>query len=153
MTGQPGAGKTTLAKLLINYLQDRQPSCKRCNRKVFHVDGDNLRALTSNQNYTKDGRIQNIDNAQKIAHYLHNEGIDVVVSVVSPYRDQRESFKTILGKDIIEVYVHTTQVRERDHFKTDEYEPPVQDFLDINTTEDSEDQSLAKILKEINVQA
>lgn len=153
MTGQPGAGKTTLAKLLINHLQDGQLSCKRCNRKVFHIDGDNLRALTSNQNYTKDGRIQNIDTAQKIAHYLHNEGIDVVVSVVSPYRDQREKFKTTLSKDILEIYVHTTQARERDHFKIDEYEAPVEDFLDIDTTEDSPDQSLAKILEVINVQA
>lgn len=153
MTGQPGAGKTTLAKLLISHLQGGQPSCKRCNRKVFHVDGDNLRALTSNQNYTRDGRIQNIDTAQKIAHYLHNEGIDVVVSVVSPYRWQRDEFKKSLGKDILEIYVHTTQARERDHFKTDEYEAPVQDFLDIDTTEDSPDQSLAKILEAINVQA
>ena len=152
MTGQPGAGKTTLAKLLIDSL-DRGRSCKKCNPKVFHIDGDSLRALTSNQNYTREGRLQNIDTAQKIAHYLHNEGIDVVVSVVSPYRDQRESFKQTLGKNLMEIYVHTTDVRERDQFKMNEYQPPVENFLDIDTTEDSPEQSLTKILEAINVQA
>jgi adenylylsulfate kinase len=139
--------------MLIQHLQDGELSCKRCNRKVFHVDGDSLRALTSNQNYTREGRLQNIDTAQKIAHYLHNEGIDVVVSVVSPYRDQRESFKQTLGRNLMEIYVHTTDVRERDQFKTDEYQPPVENFLDIDTTEDSPEQSLTKILEAINVKA
>jgi adenylylsulfate kinase len=152
MTGQPGAGKTTLAKLLIDSLHGGR-SCKKCSPKVFHIDGDSLRVLTSNQNYTREGRLQNIDTAQKIAHYLHNEGIDVVVSVVSPYRDQRESFKHNLGKNLMEIYVHTTDVRERDQFKTNEYEPPVKNFLDIDTTEDSPEQSLTKILEAINVQA
>jgi adenylylsulfate kinase len=137
--------------MLIQHLQDGELSCKRCNRKVFHIDGDSLRALTSNQNYTREGRLQNIDTAQKIAHYLHNEGIDVVVSVVSPYRDQRENFKQTLGKNLMEIYVHTTDVRERDQFKTDEYEPPVENFLDIDTTEDSPEQSLLKILDKIKV--
>ena len=153
MTGQPGAGKTTLAKMLIQHLQDGELSCKRCNRKVFHIDGDSLRAITSNQNYTREGRLQNIDTAQKIAQYLHNEGIDVVVSVVSPYRDQRESFKQTLGKNLMEIYVHTTDVRERDQFKTNEYQPPAENFLDIDTTEDSPEQSLTKILEVINVKA
>lgn len=149
-TGQPGSGKTTLAKLLIDFLHGNR-SCKKCSPKVFHIDGDNLRALTLNQDYSRDGRIQNIDTAQKIAHYLHNDGNDVVVSVVSPYRWQRDEFKKRLGKDILEIYVHTTQTRERDQFKTDEYEAPAKDFIDIDTTEDSPEQSLNKILNNSGV--
>ena len=61
LTGQPGAGKTVLAKLLIeNLVAD------------FHIDGDDLRALTANKNYGIKGRIENVGRAQTIAHYLHN---------------------------------------------------------------------------------
>ncbi len=143
MTGQPMAGKTTLAKMLIKFLEDRS------GKKVYHVDGDDLRALTLNQDYSRDGRIRNIEGAQKIAHYLHNEGHDVVVSVVSPYQDQREDFKRALKDGIKEIYVYTTEERDRDHFKVSDYEPPVENFIDIDTTQDSPEQSLEKILKGI----
>lgn len=144
MTGQPGAGKTTLSKLLITYLEIKT------GRPVFHVDGDNLRALTLNHDYSRDGRIKNIEGAQKISHYLHNEGYDVVVSVVSPYKWQRDELKNKLKNDILEIYVHTKSERERDHFKTDEYEPPTENFLDIDTTVDNPQQSLEKIINIIN---
>lgn len=146
MTGQPGAGKTTLAKMLIDHLTDSYTP-----GRVFHVDGDNLRALTLNQDYSKDGRIRNIEGAQKIAHYLHNEGYDVVVSIVSPYRWQREMFKKVLAENMLEIYVHTSGERERDHFKVLDYEPPIENFLNIDTTEDTPTQSLAKILEVVNV--
>jgi len=144
MTGQPGAGKTTLSKLLISYLETKNGN------KVFHIDGDNLRALTLNHDYSRNGRIQNIDGAQKIAHYLHNEGYDVVVSVVSPYEWQRNLLKNKLKSNILEIYVHTESERERDHFKTDEYEPPTENFLDIDTTTDTPQLSLEKIINTIN---
>ena len=47
MTGQPGSGKTTLSKLLIEYLEQKSYT------KIFHVDGDNLRLLTLNKVYKK----------------------------------------------------------------------------------------------------
>ena len=52
----------------------------------FHVDGDDLRALTSNADYSRAGREANIRRAQTIAHYLHNQDRVVVVSLVAPYR-------------------------------------------------------------------
>ena len=52
-TGQPGHGKTTLAKALIAYLRAR-------GTEPFHVDGDDLRALTANADYSRTGREANI---------------------------------------------------------------------------------------------
>ena len=78
-TGQPGHGKTTLAKALIAHLNDQ-------GIEPFHVDGDDLRALTSNADYSRAGREANIRRAQTIAHYLHNQDRVVVVSLVAPYR-------------------------------------------------------------------
>jgi adenylylsulfate kinase-like enzyme len=126
-TGQPSHGKTTLANILVSQL-------RWMDKKVFHIDGDDLRALTLNTDYSKQGRLDNITGAQKIAHYLHNKGIDVVVSLVSPYREQREEFKKIIGKHLVELYVHAEEPRERDKFKSLDYEPPLENFIDVNTT-------------------
>jgi len=134
-TGQPCAGKTTLAKKL-HYIKPT----------AFIIDGDDMRELFSNKDYSAKGRIDNVGTAQRIAHYLHNQGKDVIVSLVSPYIDQREEFKDLIGDELIEFYVHTTELREREHFKAIAYTPPLANFVDIDTTYDTEKQSFEKIL-------
>lgn len=137
-TGQPCAGKTVLA----NMLKKEKPG-------AFRIDGDDMRELFSNKDYSINGRVINVGTAQRIAQYLNNQGKDVIVSLVAPYIDQREDFKTLMGDQIIEFYVHTTEPRERDHFKAIAYSPPLTNFVDIDTTYDTEEQSFEKILNEI----
>jgi len=139
-TGQPAHGKTVLA----NMLKEKLPN-------AFRIDGDEMRELFTNKDYTINGRVVNVGTAQKIAHYLHNQGQDVIVSLVSPYIDQREDFKKLLGEDIKEIYVHTSEPRERDHFKAIAYVAPQENFIDIDTTEDTPAESFAKLLKELNL--
>ena len=139
-TGQPAHGKTVLA----NLLKEKLPN-------AFRIDGDEMRELFTNKDYTINGRVVNVGTAQKIAHYLHNQGQDVIVSLVSPYIDQREDFKKLLGEDIKEIYVHTSEPRERDHFKAIAYVAPQENFIDIDTTEDTPAESFAKLLKELNL--
>ena len=117
---------------------------------AFRIDGDEMRELFTNKDYSIKGRVANIDAAQKIAHYLHNQGKTVIVSLVAPYIDQREEFKTLLGDNIKEIYVHTSEPRERDHFKAEAYVAPKSNFIDIDTTEDTPEQSLEKILNALN---
>lgn len=150
MTGQPGAGKTTLSKLLVEHLQNIQQNSSGALAKVFHVDGDNLRALTLNQNYSKQGRLDNVNTAQKIAHYLHNEGHTVVVSLVSPYLQQREELKTVVANGIKEFYIVSNELRGREQFHVQDYEPPVNTFILIDTTSDTEAESLQKVLDNVN---
>lgn len=137
-TGQPCAGKTVLA----NKLREHLPQAHR-------IDGDDMRELFSNKDYSIKGRVENVGTAQRIAHYLHNKGYTVIVSLVSPYIDQREDFKDLLGDNIKEIYVHTTEKRERDHFAAIAYVPPYENYIDINTTFDTPEESLKKILDEI----
>ena len=108
-----------------------------------------MRELFSNKDYSIKGRVENVGTAQRIAHFLHNNGKDVIVSLVSPYIDQREEFKKLLGDGIIEIYVHTSEPRERDHFKAEAYVAPKKNFIDIDTTEDSPNQSFEKVINEI----
>ena len=139
-TGQPSAGKTTLANLLKKII----PS-------AYQIDGDDMRELFSNKDYSIKGRVDNVATAQRIAHYLHNQGKTVIVSLVSPYIDQREDFKLLIGDNIKEIYVHTTEKRERDHFAAEAYIPPYENYVDINTTFDSPEQSFEKLVDEIGL--
>ena len=138
-TGQPAHGKTTLADLL----QDKHLP------NAYRIDGDDMRELFSNKDYSIKGRVENVGTAQRIAHYLHNQGNDVIVSLVAPYLDQREDFKTLLGGNIKEIYIHTTEPRERDHFKAIAYIGPQENFINIDTTDDTPEESLQKILNQI----
>lgn len=142
-TGQPGSGKTTLAKILEEKFKENPFN------HPYMIDGDDMRELFSNKDYSIKGRVENVGTAQRIAHYLHNQGRDVIVALVSPYIDQREDFKKLLGDNIKEIYVYTSEARERDHFKAAAYIAPKENFIDIDTTEDTPIQSFKKIFNEI----
>ena len=134
-TGQPGSGKTTLGKALINRLE-----------KAYHIDGDDLRGLSSNVDYSEQGRISNIRTAQSIAMYLDNKGQNVVVSVVAPYKWLREEFKK--RHRVNEIFLHTTEIRGREHYFAEDYEAPTSNFLDLDTTNISVEDCIDKIVKE-----
>jgi adenylylsulfate kinase-like enzyme len=147
-TGQPAHGKTVLADMLQKHIDN---SYRTFWKKSFRIDGDDMRELFSNKDYTINGRVVNVGTAQKIAHYLHNQGQDVIVSLVAPYIDQREDFKTIMGDDIKEIYVHTSEPRERDHFKAIAYVAPQENFIDIDTTEDTPSESFGKLIEKLGL--
>lgn len=136
LTGQPGAGKTTICKQILDLNSSN----------VFHIDGDDLRDLFDNKDYSETGRRKNIELAQQIAQYLHNKGKDVLVSLVSPYKDQRDKFKEKMGDRLVEVYIHTSEIRGRENFFVKEYEAPSANFLDVDTTNETVEESAIKIL-------
>ena len=139
-TGQPGHGKTTLAKAMLSHLASQ-------GTEAFHVDGDDLRALTTNADYSRGGRENNIRRAQLLAHYLQSKGHTVVVSLVAPYRDIREELKATA--EVTEVYVHTTETRGREEKHAIDYEAPLDNFIDIDTTGKSVEDSLQQVLDAI----
>ena len=54
-----------------------------------------------------------------MAEYLHNNGCDVVVSLVTSFKSLREEFKTKMGEDIVELY--TTYYGKRERYKYKHY--------------------------------
>jgi adenylylsulfate kinase-like enzyme len=140
-TGQPGAGKTVLSLMLKTVLEEKN--------KIFHIDGDELRRLFNNQKYGREGREENIKRAQDIAKFILDQGHTVIVSLVAPYKELREKFKEDLGNLLVEFYVHTTDIRGREHFHTDEYEQPTENFIDIDTTNVDPQISLNKIIENL----
>lgn len=119
LTGQPGAGKTTIADAL-----------RKEGMIVRYVDDENLQELIPD--VESQSRRHIVDRAQAVAAWLDQftrweQAIGV--SVVAPYRDQREAFKATAN--VLEVYLHTDEVRSP--VVVEDYEPPTKDFLDIDT--------------------
>jgi adenylylsulfate kinase len=139
-TGQPGSGKTTIANELVKL-----KSFKNC----IIIDGDDLRDIFKNKDYSESGRRKNIERAQDIAKFLNYNNKNVIVSLVSPYRDQREIFKQELGDQIKEIYIHTNNIRGKESFHVNEYEPPLQNYIDLNTTDKLITDTLKQLLKNI----
>jgi len=140
-TGQPGSGKTTLGKKLQMWLQTDK---KNWRKSVFHIDGDQLRELFPNTDYSKEGRYKNINKAFDIAKYLDASGNDVVISLVSPYRELREKFKS--DCKVQEVYCHTKKIRGREDLFALDYEPPVEFYIDLDTSKQP-DETFSNLLK------
>jgi adenylylsulfate kinase len=138
LTGQPGAGKTTLS----NYFYKHFPP-----ESVIRIDGDDLRDIFDNKDYSEFGRRKNIERAQDIALFMSNKGFNVIVSLVSPYKDQRDLFKN--KTNVIEIYVHTSKDRGRNDFHVLNYEPPTENFIDLDTTHMSETESYYELLNKI----
>jgi adenylylsulfate kinase len=140
LTGQPGSGKTTIAKELCRVGRIGLYS------NWFNVDGDDIRNLFDNKDYSEQGRRDNVTLAQQFAQYLHTQGKDIVVSLVSPYKDQRDIFKEKMGDDLIEVYLQTNEIRGREQFFVENYEPPTENYLYICTDNITVKECVQKIL-------
>ncbi len=141
--GQPGSGKTTLAKKMKLWLQTDK---KNWRKSVFHIDGDELRELFPNKDYSKEGREKNIQKAFDIAKYLQSNDADVVISLVSPYKELREKFK---GEcKVTEIYCHTKKMRGREDKFALDFEPPTEYFVDLDTS-DTPENTFNKLLKMI----
>jgi len=139
LTGQPGSGKSTIANELVSDSVGA----------FINIDGDDLREIFQNKDYSEVGRRKNIELAQHMAEFLHRKGFHPVVSLVSPYKDQRDKFKEKMGKDILEVYVHTTQIRGRENYFVKEYEEPSENYLSLCTDDITPEQCMSYILTRI----
>ena len=130
LTGQPGSGKTTISNF-IKKINDKENVLGN-NTVLIQIDGDDLRSLTSNVDYSKDGRIKNIKLSQSIAEFCQAKGFFVIVSLVAPYLDIREELKN--RKTVLEVYLHTSEKRGKEDFFVKNYEKPINNFIDLDTT-------------------
>ena len=140
LTGQPGSGKTTLANNLLDHFGKE---------KTMIIDGDDLRQIFDNKDYSEIGRRKNIERAQDIALFMDKKGYDVIVSLVSPYKDQRDELKK--RADVVEFYLHTTEDRGRNQYHVSNYEPPTENFFDIDTTNRTDTSTYYEVLKIITL--
>ena len=139
LTAQPGSGKTTLANSLIESLEKDNPKIK-----IINLDGDDLRNINKNKDYSKEGRIKNISTAISFVRFLANKDYICIVSIVAPYRFLRNELKTEIS--FLEVYLHTKEIRGRENFFAKDYEVPLGEHLSIDTGKLSIEESTNEIL-------
>ena len=122
--GQPHSGKSTIANEIL----------KKTTTYV-NIDGDKLRELFVNKDYSREGRIKNLNRASDIAHYLNSVGKSVTLSLVYPYKEAREYLNS-LTPDVRWVYLHYDGERGREAFHVEDFELDVleEKVLPLNTS-------------------
>lgn len=140
--GQSGSGKSTLADLLHEKIDGS-----------IRIDGDNIRELFSNKDYSLKGRVYNVDIAQKIAHFSYLQNKIVIVSLVTPYIDQREEFKKLIGldnfKEILIKYDKKIIKRGREQYHVEGFQEPLSNFITIDTTNNSINDNFKELYEKI----
>ncbi len=159
-TGLSGAGKTTISQAVKEELRSR--AC------MFEVlDGDIVRQnLTKDLGFSKEDRDENIRRIGFVAHLLTRNGVIVIVSAISPYREIREEVRHRV-KDFVEVYVNAPlEICEQRDVKglyekarageikrftgiDDPYEPPLNPEVECRTDKETLSESVSKVLTKL----
>ena len=101
-TGLSGSGKSTVANLVEKRLTAD-------GRHAYILDGDNVRhGLNKDLGFTDEDRVENIRRVAEVARLMADAGLIVLVSFISPFRNERRLAREVAG-DIrfTEVYVNT----------------------------------------------
>lgn len=162
-TGLSGSGKSTIANALEKALFEKKIH-------TYLLDGDNVRkGLNNNLSFSPEDRTENIRRVAEVSHLMIDAGLVVIASFVSPYREDRENVKRIVGyNNFVEVFVNThIEECERRDVKglyakarageikdftgvNSPYEAPMVPDVEVDTTMVSVEQAVALILSVID---
>jgi bifunctional enzyme CysN/CysC len=111
LTGLSGAGKSTIANLVDKRLSN-------LGRHTYLLDGDNLRhGINHDLGFTDEARVENIRRVAEVAALFVDAGMIALVSLISPFRSQRELARGLLAAgEFIEIHVATplSECEQRD---------------------------------------
>lgn len=113
LTGLSGAGKSTLANLLEQELH-------AMGRHTYLLDGDRVRhGLSRDLGFSAADRSENMRRVAEVARLMVDAGLIVVVSLISPFRHERQMARGLFAPgDFVEVFVDTPlEVCERRDIK------------------------------------
>jgi 3'-phosphoadenosine 5'-phosphosulfate synthase len=114
MTGLSGSGKSTIASLLEEQLVLQH------GKSVYRLDGDNIRTgLNRDLGFSKADRAESVRRVGELACLFADAGMITIVSLVSPYRNDRDDVRkrhSDQGIKFLEVFmdVPLSVVQERD---------------------------------------
>jgi len=132
---------------------------------VEHLDGDEVRPwLSPEAGFSREDRLRHLRRVAFVSHLLSRNGVVVLASFVSPYREARELARQLNGDRFVEVYVKcpVEVAVERDPkglYKKalrgeirnmtgiqDVYEEPTDPEVVVETDRETPEESLEKIL-------
>ncbi len=102
-TGLPGSGKTTLARALERQLFDQ-------GKHVYLLEGETIRfGLSSDLGFDENERKEQTRRLAEVANLFRRAGIITIVTSVSPFREDRQFAKNLIGPDaFIEIYTNAS---------------------------------------------
>ena len=159
-TGLSGAGKTTIADIVEHELRER-------GRRVEVLDGDIVRTnLSKGLGFGREDRNVNVLRIGFVANLLSRNGVAVIVSAISPYKESRDQVRRRII-DFSEVFVDAPLevCAERDvkglyakafsgeipQFTgvSDPYESPAAPDLTIKSAEEEPQESARKVVEKL----
>ena len=163
-TGLSGSGKSTLA----NELEKRLVAM---GKHTMLLDGDNVRmGLNRNLGFREADRIENIRRIAEVSKLMNDAGLIVLTSFISPFAQDRQNAREIIGDAFMEVYVSTPMEEcerrdvkglykkarngELDHFTgvTSPYEVPQHADVVVDTSKFSVEACVDQILEQLKNQ-
>ncbi|MFQ5801188.1 MAG: adenylyl-sulfate kinase [Candidatus Hydrothermarchaeales archaeon] len=160
-TGLPCSGKTAVANRVAELLKER-------GLKVERLDGDIVRqSLTRDLGFSREDRNENIRRVTFVAKLLTRNGVAVLTSFISPYREVRAYAREEIGS-FVEVYVKcpVEVCKERDvkgmyekaikreikEFTgvSDPYEEPPDPEILLETDKETLEESADRVIKRLN---
>ena len=163
-TGLSGSGKSTLA----NELEKRLAAM---GKHTMLLDGDNVRmGLNRNLGFREADRIENIRRIAEVSKLMNDAGLIVLTSFISPFAQDRQNAREIIGDAFMDVYVSTPMEEcerrdvkglykkarngELDHFTgvTSPYEVPQHADVVIDTSKFSVEACVDQILEQLKNQ-
>ena len=160
-TGLSGAGKTTIADAIEPLLRERGIT------KLEKLDGDVVRThLSKGLGFSKVDRDTNIRRIGWVAEVLTRNGVCVLASAISPYREIRDEVREHIG-NFVEVYVKCSipELTRRDvkglyekalkgeiaNFTgiSDPYEEPLNPEVVVDSEAEGPEQSVAKVMAKL----
>jgi len=158
LTGLSGSGKSTIANDLAEKLHKN-------GNLAYILDGDNIRlGLNRDLGFSEEDRKENIRRISEVAKLMSDSGLIVITAFISPFIEERQKAKEIIGDGFCEVYVEAPLdvCEERDpkgiykrvragkikNFTgiSSPYEAPLAPDLNINTSNLSVTESSNKII-------
>jgi adenylylsulfate kinase len=98
-TGLPSSGKSTIAHGIERELI-------RLGIRAYVLDGDNIRhGLNSDLTFSRKDRRENLRRIAEVSRLFIDAGIIVLAAFISPFKEDRNLVKEIVGDDFFEVYV------------------------------------------------
>jgi GTPase SAR1 family protein len=138
--GQPASGKTTLAEKVQKELFIKE------NASYPIIDGDEIREIFKNKDYSREGRVKNLNRISDIAIFLAHKYKVVLVSAVYPYNEARIYLESVY-KNVAWIFLNYHGERGREDFHVKDFELPVpkNNLLPINTSKDDIEFATQKI--------
>ena len=159
-TGLSGSGKTTISEIVERELRERE-------RPVEVLDGDIVRTnLSKGLSFSRDDRNINVLRIGFVANLLTRNGVGVIVSAISPYKEARDQVRRRIV-DFVEVFVDAPLevcadrdvkglykkafAGEIEQFTgvSDPYEPPNAPDLVLKTDEETPAESAQRVIEKL----